>query len=105
MSLPSRCSYRQKNSYCHIPPSHVVSMKESGDEFLLGVYCERHKKEVESRLILAKQSGSIKEGSVRIEKLKSVSTECFRACVTSETTIERPLSLNYGLDLDEGEDS
>jgi hypothetical protein len=73
-----------------MPPSHVVSMKERGEEFLLGVFCERHKNEVESRLILARQSGSIKGRRVQIEKLKSVSTECVRSCVTSETTIERP---------------
>jgi hypothetical protein len=104
MSLPSRCSYWQKNSHCNIPPSHVVSVKERDDEFLLGVFCERHKNEVESRLNLARQSGSIKEGCVRIEKLKSVATECVRSCITSKTTFERPLSLNYGLGLEERED-
>jgi hypothetical protein len=72
---------------------------------MIGVFCEKHRREMESRLTSVLQTGIIKGGRLKTEKLKSVSTECLRSCVTKETNIERPLSLKNSLSLNGGENS
>lgn len=81
MSLPRRC--QEQDSSCNLPPSYAVSVEEGEDEFLLGIFCERHGLEMEVKLAPLLKKGDNHERRLKIRKLRFVSTECLRTCGTN----------------------
>ncbi len=104
MSLPKKCSYQEKYVSCTIPPTYLFSIQEGKDEFLVGVFCERHSSEMEMKLASVLRRKNTLGRRLKIEKLRFVSTECVRTCVTNQAIIKRSINFNDSLLLDERED-
>jgi hypothetical protein len=49
----------------------------------VGVYCERHGREMEVKLSSILQRDNIQGRNLKTEKLRFVSTECIRTCATN----------------------
>jgi hypothetical protein len=77
------CLYREKDFSCNLPPSYAVSIEEGEEEFLVGVFCERHSLEMEIKLAPLVKKESIPERRLKTKKLRFVSTECVRTCGTN----------------------
>jgi hypothetical protein len=105
MSLPKMCSHHQKYFNCTLPPSYLISIQEGKDEFLVGVFCERHSKEMEIRLASLLRRGNTRGRRLKTEKLRFVSTECVRSCATNQNSTWRSIDLNDGMLYNEREDS
>jgi hypothetical protein len=105
MSLPKRCSHQEEYFSCTLPPSYIISIQEGKDEFLVGVFCERHCKEMEMNLASVLRRENTPGKNMKIEKLRFVSTECVRTCATNQPISKRSLSLNDSQLLNEREDS
>ena len=104
MSLPKRCSYQESYSNCALPPSYIISIREGEGEFLIGVFCESHRRKMEIKLDSELRRENIPGRSAKIEKLRFVSTECVRACATNRP-IPRPKDADDCRQLNEGENS
>src|SRR5687767_2882016 len=105
MSLPKICSHQQKYFNCTLPPSYLISILEGKDEFLVGVFCERHSREMEVRLTSVLRRGNSRGRRLKTEKLRFVSTECMRSCVTNQNSTRRSIDLNDFMQYNEREDS
>ena len=104
MSLPKRCSYQESYSNCALPPSYIISIQEGEGEFLLGVFCESHRRKMEIKLDSELRRENIPGRCAKIEKLRFVSTECVRTCVTNRPIIKHKHA-DDRRQLNEGENS
>ncbi|MGA7367769.1 MAG: hypothetical protein WBX01_01475 [Nitrososphaeraceae archaeon] len=84
MTLPTRCSHQEKYFSCTLPPSYIISIQEGKDEFLVGVFCERHSREFEMKLASVLRKEDIPGRQLKTDKLRFVSTECIRTCATNQ---------------------
>lgn len=105
MSLPKRCSYQESYLNCTLPPSYIISIQEGEGEFLLGVFCESHKRKMEMALASELRGENIPGKCAKIEKLRFVSTECVRTCVTNQPIPDKYKNVNDSRLLNEGENS
>ena len=76
--LPDKCSIREGNRDCVNPPEYVITVVSTGDEFMLGITCERHKDIVSTKILELQANGKIPKGKLQFEKLKAVGTDCVR---------------------------
>jgi hypothetical protein len=105
MSLPKRCSHQQKYFSCTLPPSYIISIQEGKDEFLVGVFCGRHRRKIEMELASVLGRENTPGRHLKTEKLRFVATECVRTCVTNQPMSKRSISFNDSQLLYEREDS
>ena len=105
MSLPTKCSHQEKYFRCTLPPSYIISIQEGKDEFLVGVYCERHSRDIEEKLASILQRDNGPGRHLKTEKLRFVSTECIRTCATNLPISKKPMRSDDGEILSEREDS
>ncbi len=105
MTLPTKCSHQEKYFSCTLPPSYIISIQEGKDEFLVGVYCARHSRDIEVKLASILQRENIQGRHLKTEKLRFVSTECIRTCATNLPIPKEPMSFDHGQILNEREDS
>ena len=78
MLLPDKCSIREGSKDCVNPPEYIITVVSNGDEFMLGITCERHKASVFSKIKSLQSDGKIPKGTIKFENLKSVQTDCIR---------------------------
>lgn len=71
----------------------------------MGVFCERHSREIEMKLASVLRRDNIPGRHLKTEKLRFVSTECIRTCVTNQHISKRSISFNESKLLNEREDS
>ena len=76
--LPDKCSIREGSKDCVNPPEYIITVVSNGDEFMLGITCERHKASVFSKIKSLQSDGKIPKGTIKFENLKSVKTDCSR---------------------------
>jgi len=76
--LPDKCSIREGSKDCVNPPEYIITVVSNGDEFMLGITCERHKASVFSKIKSLQSDGKIPKGTIKFENLKSVQTDCIR---------------------------
>tara|TARA_Y100000782_G_scaffold34596_1_gene38740 strand:+ start:389 stop:700 length:312 start_codon:yes stop_codon:yes gene_type:complete len=76
--LPDKCSIREGGRDCVNPPEYVITVVSTGDEFMLGITCERHKASVFSKIESLQNQGKVPKGTIKFENLKSVQTDCIR---------------------------
>lgn len=76
--LPTICSVKEKGRDCVNPPEFVISVAESGDEFMVGVTCQKHKDQVSQKLIILQNENKIPKGKINFTELKSVGTDCVK---------------------------
>ena len=105
MSLPTKCSHQEKYFSCTLPPTSIISVQEGKDEYLVGVYCGTHSSEIEMKLTLVLQRDKIPGRHLKTEKLRFVSTECIRTCVSDQHISKRSISFDDSHMLNEREDS
>jgi hypothetical protein len=105
MSLPTRCSHQAKYFSCTLSPSYIISIQEGKEEFLVGVFCERHTNDTEMKLASVLRRDKTPGRLLKTEKLRFVSTECIRTCVTNQPFSERSISSEDSQLLKEREDS
>jgi hypothetical protein len=105
MSLPTKCSHQEKYFSCALSPTSIISVQEGEDEFLVGVYCETHSREIEKKLTLVLQRDKIPGRHMKREKLRFVSTECIRTCVSDKLISKGSTCFDESHLLNEREDS
>jgi hypothetical protein len=76
--LPKHCSIRVKGKDCHISSSYIVSIKSLTEEYMIGVVCNDHRDGLEERLKIMQSTGNVPTGSIKIQPIKIVSTDCIR---------------------------
>ena len=78
MLLPQRCSLIINGDACGRSPSFIVSVNDKNDQYMIGVVCEEHMKQMEKQLESMQEMGKVPEGAIRFQSLKTVSTNCIR---------------------------
>lgn len=74
--LPDKCSITEKGKQCVNPPEFVVSVISNGDEYMVGVTCEKHKQIVSGKIKTLQKQGAIPLGNIGFSPLKAVGTDC-----------------------------
>lgn len=76
--LPNRCSVAVKGKQCPSPPSKVVSLVSKDGQYMIGVSCDVHSEVFISHVKRLQQDGKLDVGSVKLEPLNAVGTDCIR---------------------------
>jgi hypothetical protein len=76
--LPQRCSLIIKGDVCGHPPSFIVSVNDKNDQYMIGVVCGEHMKQMERQLESMQEIGKVLDGAIQFQPLKTVSTNCIR---------------------------
>jgi hypothetical protein len=77
--VPEQCSLRKNRKDCRIAASYIVSINTQNEEFMIGVTCEEHKQEIESRLQVLQRQRALPDGFIRFQPLKILVTECIKS--------------------------
>lgn len=76
--------------YCPIPPSYLVSVQDGKDEYMIGIFCEKHKREIVLKPDFVVQGRIIEKHHLKTEKLRSVSTSCVRSSIGEVRKASQP---------------
>jgi hypothetical protein len=76
--LPEHCSIREKGVDCPMPPEFIISIKVKGDEYMVGVTCDGHKKSFMDKLGVLQKEDKVPNGTISFTGLKAVGTDCIR---------------------------
>jgi hypothetical protein len=76
--LPQQCSLIINGEACDRSPSFIVSVNDKNDQFMIGVVCEEHMKQMEKQLESMQEIGRVPGGAIQFQPLKTVSTNCIR---------------------------
>ena len=79
MLVPEHCSLRKNRKDCRIAASYIVSINTQNEEFMIGVTCDEHKQEIESRLQVLQRQRALPDGFIRFQPLKILVTECIKS--------------------------
>ncbi|MCE2497699.1 MAG: hypothetical protein J4F28_01665 [Nitrosopumilaceae archaeon] len=78
--LPNRCSIKQGGRQCPNPPEFIISItSDDGGEYMLGVTCSRHRRDVREEVQRLQDGGKVARGTIGFTSVKSVGTDCIRA--------------------------
>ena len=77
--LPNRCTISKGGRQCSSPPQYVISVAASDGEYMVGVTCSVHKQTVTERIRVLQEEGKLPSGSVWIEPLYAVGTDCIKS--------------------------
>lgn len=58
--------------------SYIVSITSLTEEYMIGVVCNDHRDELEERLKVMQLTGNVPTGNIKIQPVKTVSTDCIR---------------------------
>jgi hypothetical protein len=86
MLLPQRCSLIVNGDACQLSPSFIVSINAKNDQYMIGVVCKDHMKQMQKRLEALQAIGNVPEGVIKFQPIKIVSTNCIRG--TDEDYVE-----------------
>ena len=86
--LPQRCSSVVDGNACRISPSFIVSIDAKNGQYMVGLVCKDHMKQMEKRLEALQAVGKIPKGIVHFQHLKIVSTKCIRGTDEDYAEIE-----------------
>lgn len=86
--LPQRCSLIVNGNACELPPSYIVSINAKTDQYMIGVVCEDHMKQMKKRLELMQSAGRVPNGSIQFQRVKIVSTDCIRGTDDDRMEVE-----------------
>jgi hypothetical protein len=76
--LPQRCSLIINGDACGRSPSFIIYVNDRNDQYMIGVVCEEHMKQMEKQLESMQEIAKVPEGSIQFQPLKTVSTNCIR---------------------------
>ena len=77
--FPDRCSVKEKGRDCVNPPEFVISVKENKEEYMVGVTCNNHKKQVSEKILVLQKEGKVPQGKIHFSELRAVGTDCVRS--------------------------
>ena len=77
--VPDTCSVIESGKQCVNPPEFVVSVVVKGDEYMVGVTCDKHRQVVVGKTQALQDEGKIPGGKIQFSKLKAVGTDCIHA--------------------------
>lgn len=86
MPLPNHCTFHAKEKRCALPPSFVLSLKNSDGEFMISAVCDDHLEEMKIIITSLQTKKSFPSGSLEIQPVKIVGTNCIKG--TEEDYIE-----------------
>ena len=78
MLLPEHCSVRVNGQDCYMSSSYIVSITSLTEEYMIGVVCNDHREGLEERLKVMQLTGNVPTGNIKIQPVKTVSTDCIR---------------------------
>ena len=84
--LPQRCSLIVNGNACELSPSFIVSINAKNDQYMIGVVCEDHMKQMKKRLEFMQSTGRVPNGTIEFQPVKIVSTDCIKG--TDEDRME-----------------
>jgi hypothetical protein len=58
--------------------SYIVSITSLTEEYMIGVVCNDHREGLEERLKVMQLTGNVPTGNIKIQPVKTVSTDCIR---------------------------
>lgn len=93
MLLPQRCSLIVSGDACQHSPSFIVSINAKNDQYMIGVVCKDHKKQMEKRLESLQAIGNVPKGVIQFQPIKIVSTNCIKG--TDEDYMETESKRKY----------
>jgi hypothetical protein len=76
--VPPRCSLIVNGEACQLSPSFIVSIIAKNSQYMVGVVCKDHMKQIEKRLEDLQALGELPKGIIQLEPIKIVSTNCIR---------------------------
>ena len=91
--LPQRCSLIVNGNACELPPSFIISINAKKNQYMIGVVCEDHTKQMKKRLESMQSIGRLPNGSIQFQPIKIVSTDCIKG--TDEDRMEVELKREY----------
>jgi hypothetical protein len=75
--LPQRCSLIVDGKACQLSPSFIVSINaKKNEQYMIGVVCKDHMKQMEKRLEALQAIADIPKGVIHFQPIKIVSTNC-----------------------------
>lgn len=94
MLLPQRCSLIVSGDACQHSPSFIVSINAKNDQYMIGVACKDHKKQMEKRLESLQAIGNVPKGVIQFQPIKIVSTNCIKGTDEDYMEIESKRKYN-----------
>jgi hypothetical protein len=85
MTLPRRCSFRDKYLDCPLPPSYIISVADNVEEYMIAVVCKDHRDQMEKRLKALQSLRKIPEGKAKFEEIDLIVTDCIRDSTDSSS--------------------
>ena len=76
--LPDRCTVKKDGKRCPNPPEFIISVLVDTDEYMIGVTCRLHKKDVSEKIKPLQQKGKIPNGKINFESLRTIGTDCIK---------------------------
>ena len=77
--LPDKCAVVESKRQCPNPPEFVVSITANGEEYMIGVTCDKHKQVVVAKTQKLQDEGRVPQGSIKFSRLKAVGTDCIHS--------------------------
>jgi len=78
MTLPRRCSFRDKHLDCPLPPSYIISVTDNEEEYMIAVVCKDHRDQMEKRLKALQSLKRIPQGKAKFQEIDLIVTDCIR---------------------------
>ncbi len=86
MPLPNHCTFHDKGKQCAIPPSFVLSLKNSDGEFMISAVCDDHLEDMKIFVNSLQKNNAFPLGLLMIQPVKIIGTNCIKG--TKEDLIE-----------------
>jgi hypothetical protein len=84
--LPQQCSLIVSGDACQLSPSFIVSINAKNDQYMIGVVCKDHMRQMEKQLESLQAIGNVPKGVIQFQPIKIVSTNCIKG--TDEDYVE-----------------
>ena len=94
MLLPQRCSLIVSGDACQHSPSFIVSINAKNDQYMIGVVCKDHMKQMEKRLESLQAIGNVPKGVIQFQPINIVSTNCIKGTDEDYMEIESKRKYN-----------
>jgi hypothetical protein len=78
MTLPTRCSFRDKHLDCQLPPSYIISVTDNGEEYMIAVVCQDHRDQIEKWIKAMQSVRKIPQGKAKFQDINLIVTDCIR---------------------------
>lgn len=78
MPLPNHCTYHDEGKLCAMPPSSILSIKNSDGEFMISSVCDDHLEDMKILVKSLQMRNTFPSGSLIIQPVKVIGTNCIK---------------------------